>query len=360
MEFRNYTPFAPMTFENPDVEDNSFQVVILRGTFNVIPDAPLQPARDQEPLTTSDEFYDHPNTSSVRYESDLVPYKPRSDIIFNATAYAPGGRALPSWIAGIQVGRKQKSLLVTGPRYWKHYLVSGWKACAPEPCTEVPIRYEHAYGGQWQHGEEAGVCEENPVGVGYVNKKYLDRSQLLPAPRIMSPDDLILELGKNYKPEGFSAIAKSWLPRRKYGGTYDEPWLQQRRPKLPKDFDYAYYNGAHPDLIYDGYLKGDEAVALKHLHSQLQILKFSLPAYRVGAVITDKDDYRYGALGNLDTVYMDIEKMRVYLAWRITLPLYQDGIKLLETKMEERGITAKGKPAKTAALFSGRHGKYTC
>jgi hypothetical protein len=358
MEFLNYTPFAPMMFESLDVDDNSFQVVILRGTFNLMPNAPLRPAPDQEPLITSDEFYDHPNASSVRFESDLVPYKPNSDIIINATAYAPGGKALPSWIVSAQIGRKQKSLLVTGPRYWKHYLVSGWQVGAPEPCTEVPIRYEHAYGGQWQHDEESGVCEENPVGIGYANKKYLDKSRLLPAPRLMSPDDLILELGKQHKPEGFSAIAKSWLPRRKYGGTYDEQWLQQRRPKLPKDFDCAYYNCAHPDLVYDGYLNGDEAVALKHLHPQQQILKFSLPAYRVGAVITDKDDYRYGALGNLDTVYMDIEKMQVYLTWRITLPLYQDGIKRLEAKMEERGITAKGKPEQTAARFPGRHGKY--
>lgn len=357
MEFRNYTPFAPLTFEHLDVEDNSFQAVILRGTFNLIPDAPLQPARDQEPLMTSDEFYDHPDTSSVRFESDLVPYKPCSDIVINATAYAPGGRALPSWIAGIQIGRKQKNLLVTGPRYWKHYLVSGWQVCAPEPCTEVPIRYELAFGGQWRHGDEAGVCEENPVGIGYVNKKCLDKGRLLPAPRIMSPDDLILELGKQHKPQGFAAIAKSWLPRRQYGGTYDEHWLQQRRPKLPKDFDYAYYNCAHPDLIYDGYLRGDEAVVLKHLHPQYQILKFSLPAYRVGAVITDRDEYRYGALGNLDTAYIDIEKMRVCLTWRITLPLYQDGIKLLETKMEERGITAKDQPAKAAARLFDKSGK---
>jgi hypothetical protein len=360
MEFRNCTPFAPMTFESLDVEDNSFQVVILRGTFNLIPNAPLQPAPDQEPLVTSDEFYDHPDTSSVRFESDLVPYKPRSDIIINATAYAPGGKALPSWIVSAQIGRKQKNLLVTGPRYWKHYLVNGWKACTPEPCLEVPIRYEHAFGGQWRHNDDAGVCEENPVGVGCVNKKYLDKSQLLPAPRIMSPDDLILELGKQHKPEGFSAIAKSWLPRRKLSGTYDEQWRQQRHPKLPQDFDYAYFNCAHPDLTYDGYLNGDEAVALKHLHPQHKMLKFSLPEYRVGAVITDKDDYRYGALGNLDTLYMDIERMRAYLVWRITLPLYQDGINLLQTKMEERGITTNGKSAKAAALFPARHRKHIC
>jgi len=346
MEFRNYTPFAPITFESLDVNDTPFQVVVLRGTFKIFSDAPLKPVPDQQPLMSADEFYVQPNTSSVRFESDLAPFKPRSDIVINATAHAPRGRALASWIVSAQVGQLQKQLLVTGPRYWRHHIVSGWRISDPEPCVEVPIRYESAYGGQWQHEEEAGVCEENPVGMGYVNRKHLDKSKPLPAPRIMSPDDLIIELDKGHKPEGFSAITKSWLPRRKYGGTYDEQWLKKRHPYLPEDFDYSYYNCAHPDLIYNGYLKGNESVVLKRLHSKHDTLKFSLPAYRVGAAITDKDDYRYGALGNLDTVYMDVEQMRVYLVWRITLPLYKDGIKLLETKMKQTCEPIKNEPKK--------------
>jgi hypothetical protein len=316
MEFRNYTPFVPIMFESLDVNDTPFQTVVLRGTFKVSPDAPLKPVPDQQPLVLADEFYNEPNTSSVRFESDLAPYKPCSDIVINATAYAPGKKALPGWIVSAQVGQLQKQLLVTGPRHWKHHFVGGWKISDPEPCTEVPIQYEHAYGGQWRHEEEAGVCEENPVGVGFVNKKYLDKNQPVPAPRIMSPDDLIVELGKPHKPEGFSVITKSWLPRRRHAGTYDDQWLKERHPYLPKDFDYAYYNGAHPDLIYNGYLKGDEGVVLKRLHSEHETLRFYLPNYQVGLLLR----YHNGSMAKckvaLDTLHLDVHANRAYLVWR--------------------------------------------
>lgn len=316
MEFYNYTPFAPMRFESLDVNDAPFQVVILRGTFDIIPNAALRPALDQEPIVLTDEFYQQPNTSSVRFESELAPYKPRSDIIINATAYAPGGKALPRWQIGVQVGKREKRLLVTGSRHWQHHLVGGWKISDPEPCTEVPIKYENAYGGQWQKEEEGGVCEENPVGVGYVNKKHLDKSQPVPAPRVMSPDDPVMELGKYYRPEGLSVITKSWLLRRQYGGTYDEQWLNERHPYLPGDFDYAFYNCAHPDLVYEGYLRGNEAVVLHRLHPEHEILRFGLPNCEALIVLHYADGKTGLCKLNLDTLHLEVAVNRAYLVWR--------------------------------------------
>lgn len=332
MEFRNYTPFAPLTFESLDMNNNPFQVVILRGTFNIIPNAPLQPVSEQQPIVTTDEFYGELNTSSVRFESDLAPYKPRSDIIINANAYAPGGKALAQWLVSVQVGKLQKRLLVTGSHYWEYQFITGWKISEPEPCMEVPIKYEYAYGGQWQHEERAGVYEENPVGVGYVNLKYWDKTKPIPAPRIMSPNDPIIELGKNYKPEGLSVITKSWLPRRQYGGTYDEQWIREYHPQLPKDFNYAYYNCAHPDLIYDGYLQGNESITLTQLHPRHETLCFSLPGYKVGLLLR----YLNGsmAIGKvaLDTLHIDVPAHRAYLVWRGQFDVGEP-LRVLEARM---------------------------
>jgi len=316
MDFYNYTPFEPIRFESLDINDDPFQVVILRGTFDIVPNAPLRPTVAQEPIVLTDEFYQEPNTSSVRFESDLAPYKPHSDVIINATAYAPGGKALSHWMAEVQVGKAQKRLLVTGPRYWKHHFVGGWKISDPEPCAEVPLKYEYAYGGQWQYEEESGVCEENPVGAGYVNKKYLDKSQPVPAPRVMAPNDPVMELGKSYKPAGLSVITKSWLPRRQYAGTYDDRWLNERHPYLPKDFDYAFYNGAHPDLIYNGYLKGDEAVVLQGLHPVHEILRFYLPNCEVLLFLWHAGGKTGMCKLNLDTLHLEVAANRAYLVWR--------------------------------------------
>lgn len=323
MDFLNYTPFEPMRFESLDINDDPFQVVILRGTFDIIPNAQLRPASVQEPIVLTDEFYQELNTSSIRFESDLAPYKPRSDIIVNANAISPGGKPLQHWLVGVQVGKLQKRLLVTGARYWYHHFVGGWKIGNPEPCTEVPIKYEYAYGGQWRYKEESGVCEENPVGVGYVNKKYLSKSQPLPAPRVMSPHDSEMELGESYKPEGLSVITKSWLPRRAQAGTYDEQWLKERHPYLPKDFDYAFYNSAHPSLIYDGYLKGDEAIVLQNLHPQHSTLNFYLPNCEVLLFLGYSDGKAGMCKLNLDTLHLEVAANRAYLVWRGQLPVVE-------------------------------------
>lgn len=331
MDFYNYTPFEPMRFESLDINDEPFQVVILRGTFDIKPNAPLQPVVEQEPIVLADEFYEELNTSSVRFESDLAPYKPRSDIIINATAFAPGGKPLSHWVVGAQVGKLQKRLLVTGPRYWHHHFAGGWKITDPEACVEVPVKYEYAYGGQWQHDEESGVLEENPVGLGYVNKKYLDKSQPLPAPRVMSPANPVMELGKNYKPEGLSVITKSWLPRRAQAGTYDDRWLKERHPYLPKDFDYTFYNCAHPDLIYDGYLKGHEQVVLQHLHPQHPLLRFYLPNCEVLLFLGYADGKAGMCRLNLDTLHIEVAANRAYLVWRGQLPA-GERLKALEAR----------------------------
>ncbi len=336
-----------MTFESLDLDDNPFQVIVLRGTFNIIPDAPLKPDPDQKRVVTADEFYGEPTTSSMRFENDLAPFKPRSDIVINAIAHAPGGKPSRQWDVAVQVGKLQKRLTVTGPRYWKHHAISGWELAKPESCTQTLIRYEHAFGGGWLHKDKSGVYEKNPVGSGFVNKRFADKKKLIPAPRIMSPADPAPKLGGTYKPQGFSAIGKSWLPRRKYGGTYDERWLKERSPKLPKDFDFLYYNCAHPDLIYDGYLRGDEVVVLKNLHKRRPFLQFYLPNFQVSAAITDHDAYRYAALGNLDTLYLDVEESQAFLVWRITLPIYEDGIKRIEARLKQPSDKIKHEPMAT-------------
>ena len=66
------------------------------------------------------------------------------------------------------------------------------------------------------------------------------------------------------------------MPRLGYAGTYDEQYQRERAPAPPLDFSYAFYNGAHPDLQVEGYLRGNEDVELKHIVPE-PILRFRLP-----------------------------------------------------------------------------------
>lgn len=346
-EFHNHTPFSPLTFETLDLEDDPFQIIILRGSFQIVPGKPLRPTQEQQPVRTSPAYFGAPDHSSLRADDDLAPYKANSDIIVNATAYAPRGIPQARWQVGVRIGSFTKDLTVTGPRHWQSRWLRGWVLDAPEPVTAVPLRYEYAFGGQWTHEDATGVCEANPCGLGFVDPAHLSRKERVPAPQIESATDPIDQLGKYHRPQGFGPLAKSWLPRRSYAGTYNEQWQHERQPKLPEDFCVDFYNCAHPDLVYDGYLEGAETVTLTHLHPSIPQLEFQLPDYALLGAITDRAGFRYGRHFLLDTVDIDVPTMQVGLVWRLALPLYEDGIARLETRLREDAKQVREDPAQT-------------
>lgn len=89
MEFVNHTPFPALAFAGIDQFDQGFHVLVLRQTLTWGDDGELIFADSQAPLCEVDEYFGAMNASSVRVESDLCQYKPKCDVIVNATAYAP-------------------------------------------------------------------------------------------------------------------------------------------------------------------------------------------------------------------------------------------------------------------------------
>ena len=332
MELVDHTPFATLAFESLSPDEQPFQVVAVRGTFDFLPGAVARPSSDQKAVVAADEYFGEPGKSSLRNANDLAPFKPDADIIINATAYATGGRPRTEWPVEIQIGRLKKRLVVTGPRYWRHSVLEGWGLSPVEACEEVPLRYERAYGGQWKHETNGGVSEYNPIGAGFINPKFLSRNEQISAPQLLPLNCQPPRLGQPGKPEGLGAMAPAWLPRRGFAGTYGAAWERDRAPRVPEDFKFDFYNAAHPDLIYDGYLQGGEEVSLLGLHRNGR-LGFTLPQFQIGIVVTDKAGFRYASMANLDTLQIDVDEMRVALVWRAATPIFEDGVEHLEIKM---------------------------
>jgi hypothetical protein len=331
MIIRNYTPFVPIFFESRDVRGREFCVFVLRGTFGVVPDGTIRPHPKQSPLIKADLYHGELNGSSLYMESDLAPFKPKADIHINAVACTRGRRALPDWQIRLRVGVLEKTLRVTGPRQWVRQR-GRYQLTEPEPSLEVPIRYERAFGGIWTTNW-GRVCrfEENPVGVGYIGEEmhlYPDR---ILAPQIESPDDPIRELGEVHYPQGLGPIARSWQPRLKLAGTFDEAWKRNRWPDLPEDFNPEHYNSAHPDLIYPGYLRGDEEVELDGLHPDGR-LQFFLPKYQIGLLLRMENGSITMVNAAIDTLFIDVPDSRVYIIWRAAFR-EQKPIRALEARM---------------------------
>lgn len=324
MKTQNTTPYAVLSFPFVDREGAPFHAVIVKGTFAIEKDKPLTIAAEQAPIRAEDEAWADGATSSLRYESDLAPFKPATDVIVHATAHAPDKKPAPAWHAGISVGELKKRLVVTGPRAFAYTKKRGWTLGPIKPVDEVPIRYERAFGGAIKVGERLEAYPNNPVGVGYVDPRAADRARAHAAPQILAADGRPPVFGEPYPVEGLCAIPRTWEPRRARVGSA-EPGQ-----KLPRDFDPLYFNAAHDDLISDGFLRGDEVVMLENLHPEHAALSFTLPWMIVAAAIVDRAGYRYGAPARLDTVLIDAERMRAELTWRATLPLYDDGVAHLD------------------------------
>jgi hypothetical protein len=350
-ELVNFTPYPNFRYYSRDKEDRDFGVVIVKATYELAPSGRLERAEEQAPMVFTDRCHGAVNVTSLWHPSDLVPNKPTTDVIVNAIARAPNGAAAKSWLCGVKIGdggelRVEKALRVTGPRawqpVWKRALSAEemkdwrshrrqfdrWELSDPEPVTELPLRYEHAYGGEIAAGlDDDGkplfdTDHRNPLGRGKMSAEWTDHTKPVPAPQIEDIDGKISEPFKDYTPQSLSPIPPAWLPRRPLGGTYDQNWIDAVWPAWPADYDFAYHNSAHPDLIVEPYLNGGERVVLSGLSAWAKIVEFDLPGEEMFVDFVREDGTSERTEMNLDTVFLDIapqhpRQWRVYLSWRV-------------------------------------------
>jgi hypothetical protein len=335
MRFTNTTPFPTLCFETTG-PDGPVHTVVVRATATIIPEAPLFLADEQLPIRLTDCYFGKPGASSLKYPSDLAPFKPKTDIIVIATSYAPA-RQSRGWRAEVTVGQHKKSLIVIGDCFWKKTLFLGWHRSQIAPASKVPIRYENAYGGALALPDERGgsrivdICRENPVGKGWgspLAPKLVGEMGTYPMAQIYAHDTQ-LEYGKVCSVEGFGAIAPNWRFRQRYIGSWDEGEGDGAAPAA-SDFDFLFYNCAHPDLIVP-YLKGDEAVQLLGLAAERK-LNYRLPGHTVHLAAKYAEQQEPVIIpGLLDTLIIEPDDMRASLVWRATVPIDSD-IKSLEAQ----------------------------
>lgn len=354
-ELVNYAPFPNFRYYSSDNKGQKFGIIIVKATYAIAPSGRLLVAEEQAPMVFTDKCHGEVNVSSLWHPSDLVPNKPRTDIIVNAVARAPQGQPQRDWFCGVKIESPEgavivsKELRVTGPRVWqpkwkiplsgkqkeewrKHRRVFGsWELSEPEPITELPLHYEYAYGGLLQRGlDDDGkpimdTDERNPLGRGWIDREFTDHTAPQAAPQIELASDPITDPYHSYAPQSLGPIPPAWLPRLPLGGTFDDEWQKNVWPNWPKDYSFAYHNSAHPDLICPEYLKGNERIHLLNLFVDALELRLDLPGDRMKGDFVREDGSMEHKDMNLDTVFLDIaapkrRDARVFLSWRVNFP----------------------------------------
>lgn len=321
MEIDNRTPFIGEAIPFRSPEGKAILSVIVKGTFNIPVKGLAEIAYKQIPIFFGDEFYDSQKGGSVKFEADIVPFKPKADIVLVGKAYAPGGRATSIVDVTLQVGARKKTIRVFGDRHWDFpgELLSP-SISLPVPFTSMDLIYERAFGGM--DPLTGGRCAENPLGKGYFEKKSSKIIHNAPLPNLEDPDHLIKNWDDHPHPVGFGFYGKTWMPRFKYLGTYDEKWQKERCPDLPLDFRYEFFNAAHPDLQVKGYLRGDEEQVLLNLSPEGK-LEFKLSGIKIKVTLTKSQGIERNASTvseeitmNLDTLCLIPEEKVFYQVWR--------------------------------------------
>src|SRR4051812_22098387 len=115
---QNTTPFLAETFPYQDKQCVKFCVAVVRATFDVDADGSCVPSREQTPFVFADSHYGDPATTSIRVEMDFVPVKPSCEVLLDAIAVAPGGRAVETLEVGLFGPNLRKRAIVSGQRRW--------------------------------------------------------------------------------------------------------------------------------------------------------------------------------------------------------------------------------------------------
>ncbi|TCQ99297.1 DUF2169 domain-containing protein [Neorhizobium sp. JUb45] len=351
MSVDNQTPFPALAFRHYNLKGELLGVVVSRGTFRLSNGGPLQIDPVQRPLVMADTYDGDPHQTPQMASTDLAPFKPGTDVTFIGAAFPPGGEATPSWTCGLKVAALEKRLRVYGPRAWKaktrktwlglldrekEDALDGWELTQPEPVTHVPIDWRLAFGGQIEGRE---TIERNPIGRGLVDESLFRERPEWPAPQIEDENQPIRHVYDRPPPAGLGPISPFWQDRIERAGTYDDHWLNERHPLLPKDFDFAFWQAAHPDLTAATWLEGNEPFELDNLLPQREKLIGTLPSIKLEVVLDQGDGPALGPMV-LDGIHFDFRPNigRVFLTWRTGFPWpKRQGLPTLRYRTNDNG-----------------------
>jgi uncharacterized protein YjbI with pentapeptide repeats len=291
----------------------------LTGTFIVKATLEIEPGRPASLVPPDDQLdpdgektLDDDLAAGPIYPGDFALFKPGAEILLTGSAHSPEGRPVAWMPVTLHLGQWSKSLSIFGDRLWTRDGLS-----EPRPFTSMPLTWERAFGGP--------SFKRNPCGRGAEAIAIAGAGDVLPAPNVEHPEQLVTSPSSRPDPASFAPLGSSWSQRMKNLGTYDGQWLRERWPWLPDDFDWSYFNAAPQDQRFKGFLRGDETIVLEGMNAAHPRIETALPALKPRWFMRQQVQKRlvFGEIPlKLDTVFIDTEKMRIVLLWRGVVSIY--------------------------------------
>ena len=323
MRILNQTGFPAEFTMGMDVAGREYLSLVVKGTY-AFPEGERDPppkAEVQRPLVKADEFTGEPGYSATLWETDFAFRKAMCDVVAQGAAYAPEGRPAERVRVGLRVGDWVKQFDVVGHREWR-VLGPAVTATRPLPFQRMPFTYDTAFGGVDRldpDDELPAVYEDNPHGRGFATVKNQSRLQSLALPNTEEVGQGILSPYGRYRPMALGPISRAAPERRRYAGTYDQNWIDNVFPFLPKDFDERYYQMAPADQQIPFPAPGTPVVVVGMTPRGRET--FRLPDTRLPLTVFRGREAAWEGAALPDTLAFDTEAREFMLTWRIWTPM---------------------------------------
>jgi len=340
--------------------------VLAKRTYDVDADGRCTLADEQTPLFAAP--LDDPDVPGLlAADTDLHPYKPRTDIVLLGHAY--GRQRVRRLDVLVRIHGHEHRIAVVGERTCSIGQGGKIRFSDPRPVDKVPLSYALAYGGR-DRGAEArhgnplrspewsralgGVDPDanspflyprNPAGRGYLVELDPDVADEFDLPQLEDPADLLTPerlvcdwldgWHRMPLPRAGGWVQYNWYPRVAFSGLvpiveqFDEPPLEVERGLVPElladgtgrtifDFRFELACGA-PLGLQLPHLRGGEPVELHGVHPTRPRWTFTTPP--APRLQTDGRDGRLRATEPvLHTMLLEPDEGRVTLVWRGCAP----------------------------------------
>jgi len=156
---KNDFHLAPL-FQKGFYGQENFFLNIVKKTYAINDDEGfLEPIpQADQPEIAGPTIYEDDLGRSLMYPGDIDTHKPFVDVVINGCAFAPGGDRVTELGVSVDIAGRRKTLRVFGNRRWEKNEAGEVNFSDAEPFTEMPIRWEKAFGYLSNR--------RNPLGMG--------------------------------------------------------------------------------------------------------------------------------------------------------------------------------------------------
>jgi hypothetical protein len=336
---------VPAILNGKDDQSRPIFSVLVKRTYDIVAGGTISRAEKTRPFVQMDRYYEdgNPEWATVQYETDFAAFKLATDVVVIGRAMTPAGIPVPQLDVSVELADWRKTLRIFGDRHCLYRSQASPAFSDPVPFTEMPIRYERAYGGKDAKSDPQApfYYPRNLNGVGVALKNARDSIDGLPLPNIEDPADLLspdrVVIGEPDRwsrqplPDGLGWFQRTWYPRCSFVGAIP-PYVDvdtvlreeelglvpkhqialSRQFKLPS-FDVHFNTGASRGLALP-YLSGNETVRLKNLTPDGSLF-FQLPG-DTPRMMLDIGLGENVLSSVLHTVCIRLAEMQVDLVWR--------------------------------------------